>query len=99
MAETGSKQLIIKELTSLRGIFILLMFFWHCKSLYPGGGMAVSFFFVLSGYSLTLGYKHRLLQPGFSYKNYFTRRCIKFFPLHWMCLLAAIVLQISFNIK
>lgn len=90
---------MIKELTSLRGIFILLIFFWHCMNLYPGGGMVVSFFFVLSGYSLTLGYKHRLLQPGFSYKNYFTRRCIKFYPLHWMCLLAAIVLQMSFNIK
>lgn len=99
MSEAGSKQLKIKELTSLRGIFILLMFFWHCKNLYPGGGMAVAFFFVLSGFSLTIGYKDKLLQTDFSYKQYFSRRCIKFYPLHWMCLLAAIVLQMSFSFK
>ena len=99
MSEVGNKQLKIKELTSLRGIFILLMFFWHCKNIYPGGGMAVAFFFVLSGFSLTIGYKDRLLQSGFSYRQYFTRRCIKFYPLHWMCLLAATVLQMSFSIK
>lgn len=99
MSEAGSKQIRIKELTSLRGIFILLMFFWHCKNIYPGGGMAVTFFFVLSGFSLTIGYKDRLLQTSFSYKQYFSRRCIKFYPLHWMCLLAAIVLQMSFSFK
>lgn len=99
MSEAGSKQLKIKELTSLRGIFILLMFFWHCKNLYPGGGMAVAFFFVLSGFSLTIGYKDKLLQTGFSYKQYFSRRCIKFYPLHWMCLLVAVVMQMSFSIK
>ena len=99
MSVIEKKQFKIKELTSLRGIFILLMFFWHCKNLYPGGGMAVAFFFVLRGFSLTLGYKDKLLQSGFSYKQYFTRRCIKFYPLHWLCLLAAIVLQMSFSLK
>lgn len=44
---------MIKSLTSLRGIFILFIFFHHCMNLYPGGGsMAVTFFFVLGGFSM-----------------------------------------------
>lgn len=54
--------------------------------------MAVAFFFVLGGFSMTLGYKDRVLRPDFSYKQYITRRCIKFYPLHWLCLLAALPL-------
>lgn len=84
---------MIKSLTSLRGIFILFIFFHHCLNIYPGGGsMAVAFFFVLGGFSMTLGYKERVLNPEFSYKQYITRRCFKFYPLHWLCLLAVLPL-------
>lgn len=62
---------MIKSLTSLRGIFILFIFFHHCLNIYPGGGsMAVAFFFVLGGFSMTLGYKERVLNSEFSYKQY-----------------------------
>lgn len=82
---------MIKELTSLRGIFIFFIFFHHCLNLFPGGGsMGVAFFFVLGGFSMTLGYKDKVLQHGFSYKQYLLKRCIKFYPLHWLCLLAAL---------
>lgn len=87
---------MIKSLTSLRGIFILFIFFHHCMTLYPGGGsMAVTFFFVLGGFSLTLGYKDRIKNTDFSYKHYLTRRCIKFYPLHWLCLIIAIPFVLS----
>ncbi len=86
---------MIKSLTSLRGIFILFIFFHHCLNLYPGGGtMAVSFFFVLGGFSMTIGYKDKVLKSYFSYKDYLSRRCIKFYPLHWLCLLAVMPLFI-----
>lgn len=82
---------MLKSLTSLRGIFILFIFFHHCLGLYPGGGtMAVAFFFVLGGFSMTLGYKDRVTASDFCYKEYILRRCIKFYPLHWICLLAAL---------
>lgn len=82
---------MIKSLTSLRGIFILFIFFHHCLDLYTGGGtMAVSFFFVLGGFGLTLGYKNRVIASDFSYKQYLTKRIIKFYPLHWICLLASL---------
>lgn len=84
---------MIKSLTSLRGIFILFIFFHHCMNIYPGGGsMAVTFFFVLGGFGLTLGYKDRVLNQEFSYRQYITKRCIKFYPLHWLCLIATIPL-------
>ncbi len=86
---------MIKSLTSLRGIFILFIFFHHCLDLYPGGGtMAVAFFFVLGGFSMTLGYKEKVISTDFSYKQYITRRCIKFYPLHWLCLLATLPLAL-----
>lgn len=85
---------MIKNLTSLRGVFILFVFLHHCMGLYPGGGsMAVAFFFVLGGFSMTVGYRDRVLKPEFNYKQYLLRRCIKFYPLHWLCLLAAIPLM------
>ena len=92
---------MIKSLTSLRGIFILFIFFHHCLHLYPGGGtMGVTFFFVLGGFSMTLGYHDKVLKPGFSYKQYITKRCIKFYPLHWLCLLVVMPLALlSFKIQ
>lgn len=92
---------MIKSLTSLRGIFILFIFFHHCLDLYPGGGsMAVAFFFILGGFSMTLGYREKVLKPEFSYRQYITRRCIRFYPLHWLCLLAALPLALlSFSWK
>lgn len=92
---------MIKSLASLRGIFILFIFFHHCLDLYPGGGsMAVAFFFILGGFSMTLGYREKVLKPEFSYRQYITRRCIRFYPLHWWCLLAALPLALlSFSWK
>ena len=84
---------MIKSLTSLRGIFILFIFFHHCLSLYPGGGsMAVTFFFMLGGFAMTLGYKGKIVSKDFDYKQYLTRRCIKFYPLHLLCILAVMPL-------
>lgn len=81
---------MIKSLTSLRGIFIMFIFFHHLN-LYDGGGtMAVAFFFVLGGFSMTLGYKERVLKQNFSFLEYIIKRCVKFYPLHWLTLLAAI---------
>ena len=81
---------MINSLTTLRGIFILFIFFHHA-GVYPGGGsMGVAFFFILSGFSMTLGYKDRVLLSSFNYKQYLKRRCAKFFPLHWITLIADI---------
>ena len=68
--------------------------------MYPGGGsMSVAFFFVLGGFSMAVGYKDRVFSPSFSYKTYITHRCIKFFPLHWLCLFASIPLVLLSNTR
>ena len=80
------QRIFIPALDSLRFLFMLAIFFHH-YGLYPhGGGFAVSFFFVLSGFSLTIGYCDRVLQPGFNYFSYITKRQVKFYPLHWLVL-------------
>ena len=83
---------MIKELTSLRFVLILLIFLHHISdSFYPGGGtLGVSFFFILGGFCTTLGYKDKVTRDDFSYGSYLKNRLIKFYPLHWLCLLIAL---------
>lgn len=60
--------------------------------------MAVTFFFVLGGFAMTLGYKDKVMMAGFSYGQYLSRRCIKFYPLHWLCIFAIMPLAfLSFS--
>ncbi len=86
---------MIKEIYSLRFIFIFFIFLHHV-SLFDGGGtMAVAFCFVLGGFAMTLGYKDKVLADGFSYNKFVKKRCVKFYPLHWLCLLSALPFVIN----
>lgn len=86
---------MIKELTSLRFILILVIFFHHALPSYPGGGdMGVAFFFVLSGFCYTLGYGRKVLSSDFSYGDFIKGRLVKFYPLHWITLLLAIPISL-----
>ena len=89
------KPLRINELNALRAIFMFAIFLHHVH-VYDGAGyMAVSFFFMLSGFSLTLGYKERVLSGGFSYNNFVKRRISRLMPLHWLCILISFPLAVS----
>lgn len=50
--------------------------------------MGVAFFFVLGGFAMTIGYHSKMMLSSFNYSTYLKRRLIKFYPLHWLCLLA-----------
>lgn len=92
-----SERIIIPELTSLRFIFISMIFFHHVE-LYPGGGAtAVAIFFILGGFSLTVGYKSRIESNQFSYCQFIKKRLIKFYPLHWFLLALFCILFILCN--
>lgn len=78
---------MIRELSSLRFIFFTFIFLHHVQRFEGGGSLSVAFFFVLSGFCMSLGYLHQIFSPDFSYKSYITRRAIKCYPLHWICLL------------
>lgn len=82
---------MIKELTSLRFILILVIFFHHALPSYPGGGdMGVACFFVLSGFCYALGYGRNVLSSYFGYGDFIKGRLVKYYPLHWITLLFAI---------
>lgn len=87
------------NLTALRGIFILMIVLHHLD-LYDGGGsLGVSFFFMLSGFSLSLGYYDKVCKSDFNFCSYFKKRCEKFYPLHWLCLFAVLPLTLLPIIK
>ena len=39
-------------------------------------------------------YKESVLSSSFDYKKYLVRRCGKFYPLHWLCLLVSVPLVV-----
>lgn len=82
---------MIKTLTSWRGIFALCIVCFHFamhefdQMTYAG----VTFFFMLSGFLVT--YKHDM---G-SVKSFYRRRLWRIFPLHWLVLVAMILLDLA----
>ncbi|MBR1548693.1 MAG: acyltransferase [Prevotella sp.] len=82
---------MIATLQSLRFVFVLLIFLSHfaygdISALDAGGDCGVAFFFILSGFVLSLGYGGRLREGSFSYVCYLKRRLLKIYPLHLLCL-------------
>lgn len=86
---------MIKELTSLRFILIMVIFFHHALPSYPGGGdMGVACFFVLSGFCYALGYGSKVKSADLNYRGFIKSRLVKFYPLHWITLLIAIPISL-----
>lgn len=77
----------IPELNFWRGIFILMIFFRHVDLFPAGGTTGVAFFFLLGGFTMTLGYSERVLDPSFKYSVYLGKRASKYYPIHWVVLL------------
>ncbi len=83
----------IEALTGLRFIAAMMVFCFHLDSSLkskffygPMGGIAVSFFFVLSGFILTYVYRDRLKRGAL--KRFYFTRWARIWPLHAVCLLA-----------
>lgn len=88
-----------KSLQSLRGLFALLIFFSHFHysnkigSPFPAGGDAgVVFFFILSGFVMSLGYMDKLHKIWYNrnFPKFIWNRLSKIFPLHILCLLFSV---------
>lgn len=94
---------MIKEFNSLKGILALMIFFCHCPIDFgwkPAFGIiAVTIFFVLSGFLSAIGYRDRIQEPSFSIKHYIIGKCIKFYPLHLIFFFTAIPLTLLGLIK
>ena len=86
---------MIGAFNSLKGILAIMIFVHHLDMYRGGGSLAVAIFFTLGGFLSTLGYKDRVASPDFNYKNYLIGKFIKFYPLHWLLLIAAIPLMFN----
>lgn len=78
---------MIETLHSFRFLFVVLVFFSHFvwEGHVPfdyGGECGVSFFFILSGFVLSVGYGGRLRGGVFSEKTFLLKQLCKFYPLH-----------------
>lgn len=90
---------MINSLQSLRGIFAIMIFLHHFpvngKGLFEAGGSCgVEFFLMLSGFVMCAAYESRLLAGKFRYTDYMQKRLIRVYPLHILCLLGFLAIQI-----
>lgn len=89
---------MIKEFNSLKGVLAVMIFVHHCPLEFewkPAFGIiAVAIFFMLSGFLSAIGYKDKVLSPSFSYRQYIKVKSTKFYPLHFLFLIAAVPLSI-----
>ncbi|MGN1263021.1 MAG: acyltransferase family protein [Prevotella sp.] len=88
---------MIETLQSLRFIFFVMIFMSHfsygeVQAFDAGGDCGVSFFFMLSGYVLALSYADKLTASSFRWRGFMSRRMQKLYPLHLLCLAAAMLI-------
>lgn len=82
---------MISSFSALR-FFNALMIFAHHENtidnpyLVAFGPCAVSFFFILSGFSMCMGYYHKVFNTDFSWKRFMAKRIIRLYPLHLVLL-------------
>lgn len=100
---------MIKPLTSLRFFFAFIVFLSHLPIIYPTnstltnlqkdvfaeGYLGVSFFFILSGFILSLTYKNKLINNKVPLKEFWIARIARIYPLHLFTLLIAIPLSLT----
>ncbi len=89
----------IGTLETARFLFIILIFLSHCvtetnRSPFDfGGESGVAFFFVLSGFVLSLGYGQSVEEGCFNGRKFFLMRLARLYPLHLLTMLATIALD------
>ena len=78
----------------------MLIVFSHIigKSFDYGGECGVSFFFMLSGFVLSLAYGDGVRVGQFSTRRFFLRQLSKFYPLHLLMLVVFVVLDARLGI-
>ena len=89
----------IGTLETARFLFIVFIYISHCetstaKGIFDfGGESGVAFFFVLSGFVLSLGYGQRVEQKTFGERHFLFTRLAHLYPLHLLIMAATIALD------
>lgn len=84
----------IESLTSIKGLLALLIFTFHFfgLSVFPNmGEIAVTSFFALSGFTLSMSYADKFQTGKFNYKDFLIKRASRIYPIQWLTLLICIV--------
>lgn len=102
---------MIKNLTSLRFFFALMVFFHHLDFLessnipllkhaytfiFKEGFIGVSFFFILSGFIMQHSYSKKIKEKKIGFSKFMTLRFLRIYPMHYITLIASIPLIIQF---
>ena len=86
-------------LNGWRFIFALMMVWHHMPIWKPNnagfGNAIVTFFFVLSGFLLTLAYRDSLLNKTVSAKEFIIKRSATIFPLQWLFTLLFVICSLN----
>lgn len=90
---------MLKTINSLRAVFAILIFLHHSplnddQAFYFAGSLSVSFFMMLSGFALSLGYEDKVTSGCFAYKDFIVKRLVRVYPLHLLMFLAMLALEI-----
>jgi peptidoglycan/LPS O-acetylase OafA/YrhL len=95
----------IDALTATRGIAALLVVVFHygctyvpfsfAEHFFRNGNLAVSYFFVLSGFVMYYTYGNKTI----GYANYMRKRIARIAPLYWFALLLSCILPLSHLMK
>lgn len=64
---------MIQSLQSLRFVFAIMIFLHHASLFEAGGSCGVSFFMILSGFVMSVGYETKVQTASFSYKNFIAK--------------------------
>ena len=92
---------MINSLQALR-FFLALMIFHHHFFFNPQieqfGTFPVAFFFVLSGFLLSVGYAEKLKNPSFSYRKFVVKRFSRVYPLNFIGIVLFLVFPLILDI-
>ncbi len=95
----------IATLQSMRFIFCMLIFIHHylnnlgINSFYYGGDAGVTFFFILSGFVLSIGSGASVEDRTFRYLQFLRKRLAKIYPLHLVTFTIALCMSFVAGVK
>lgn len=91
----------IKTLNAWRGIFALVIVLFHSKVhiMDQAVSLGVSFFFVASGFLLTLHHRQERLTSPKAWWQFWWQRARRIYPIHWLALLLCLWFSFIVNHK
>ena len=99
MLSNQNNQKILNYIQSLRGISVLLVFFYHLKLKYFNYGfLGVDIFFVISGFVITLMiYQEIEKTKKFNFYNFYKKRFKRIYPVLFFIISISFILVIFFQ--